>query len=104
MSHSARSIRHTGDASYQIERQGGLQMGIQLTHVTLGASDLKRSTKFYTDLGCEIANDYGVSCSSNRATVRRSLDSTEEMTWPLMPVWILREADFKASPSTTSCR
>ncbi len=36
-------------------------MDIQLTHVTLGVSDLKRSTKFYTDLGCEIANDYGVS-------------------------------------------
>jgi catechol 2,3-dioxygenase-like lactoylglutathione lyase family enzyme len=36
-------------------------MGIQLTHVTLGVSDLKRSTKFYTDLGCEMANDYGVS-------------------------------------------
>jgi hypothetical protein len=36
-------------------------MGIQLTHVTLGVSDLKRSKKFYTDLGCAIANDYGVS-------------------------------------------
>lgn len=36
-------------------------MGIQVTHVTLGVSDLKRSKKFYTDLGCEIANDYGVS-------------------------------------------
>jgi catechol 2,3-dioxygenase-like lactoylglutathione lyase family enzyme len=36
-------------------------MGIQMTHVTLGVSDLKRSKKFYTDLGCAIANDYGVS-------------------------------------------
>lgn len=43
----------------------------------LGVSDLKRSTKFYTDLGCEIANDYECPCSSSRATVRRSLDSTE---------------------------
>lgn len=36
-------------------------MGIQLTHVTLAASDLQRSKKFYTDLGCEIANDWGIS-------------------------------------------
>ena len=36
-------------------------MGIQLTHVTLGVADLARSKKFYTDIGCEIANDYRVS-------------------------------------------
>jgi catechol 2,3-dioxygenase-like lactoylglutathione lyase family enzyme len=36
-------------------------MGIELTHVKLGVGDLKRSQKFYTDLGCAIANDYGVS-------------------------------------------
>lgn len=36
-------------------------MGIQLTHVTLAVSDLKRSKKFYTDLGCEVANDWGIS-------------------------------------------
>src|SRR5437867_3211439 len=36
-------------------------MTVQLTHITLGVSDLTRSKKFYTDMGCAIANDYGVS-------------------------------------------